>query len=52
MTVDFYSTLLFIQNMYKRFKPKLFFVKNFKNKYVNYRSRLTGAATTTTNASS
>ena len=38
--------------MSKRFKPELFFVKNFKNKHVNYRSRLTGAATTTTNASS
>lgn len=35
--------------MLKRFKPKLFFVKN---KHVNYRLRLTGAATTTTNASS
>ena len=38
--------------MSKKFKPKLFFVKKFKNKHVNYRSRLTGAATTTTNASS
>ena len=38
--------------MSKKFKPELFFVKNFKNKYVNYRSRLIGAATTTTNVSS